>query len=283
MNPLAIAGLVVAGQYAIESLGGWPALVGQLKLYAGAGASGTPLPTTNSAGNQAAVAYLAGLGSIAGIPVVVDPQAPSVTSIWTSMASSVSSSTDGAALATAFLAAYDAARAADPINYALVTVGSDVGSLSALGIMAGTCTTLDSSTLNSLGTAACALSNDRDAYGSGSAWLTAFGVDSGSANNTQIITDIATLASEMDAVGYTQAGLSPLEQDQPFTLAAVEGGIAYATGQVFKTVAGGAASLVGSALGDVGAAVLGSPYFWAAGLALVAWHVGGRPAFWRVI
>lgn len=291
MNPLVLAGAVAGAQFLIESNGGWLSLVGAVKSGTAAGASSTPLNSASSRvsqpGNTAAVNFLVGLGSIAGLPVTVsttDPNGASMSGIWAQIQPSVTSSTDGSQLAHAFLGAYDAARKADPVNYnplAAVQSGLGLDALSWLGISVFTpCSQLTSDQLNSLGQAGCALSSAKDAYGSGNGILAQFGFNAngvGTIDNSQIVDAIATLTSEMDARGFTEQGLSPT--DNPcasppcWTFDNITGGIQYAIAQSTQTVLNGATSAVGSVLGAAGSALLSSNLVWAAAFGLIAWKV----------
>jgi hypothetical protein len=287
VSKLAIAAAVLGAQYLIESNGGWPAILGLLR---GASSSspgdGTiaagATPNVSQPGNTAAVAYLMGLGSIAGITVpAIDTRNAnngSVSAIWSSIHESVTSSTDGRALATAFLHAYDAARKADPINYTpFVTTSGDDWLQSQLFILAP-CDASTGFEKNSLGQAGCALAQARDAYGSGNSWLQAFGVsasDTGTIDNAQIIDAIATLASEMDAVGFLTKGDAPI--DQTASLGQIAGGVQYAISKSTQAVVGGALDalegVIGPAVTGAISSVLGSNLVWAAAFGLVAWKV----------
>jgi len=291
MKPLAIAGAVLVGQYIVESNGGWPAIVG---LFGGASAASSGDGATqkiSQPGNTAAVAYLMGLGSIAGISVPAidtsNPNSATVTGIWTSIQAQVTSSTDGAALATAFLGAYDAARQADPFNYSpfaagyaaqAPTLGNFGSPLPFLGAMTP-CSALSTDDMSSLGQAGCALAAARDAYGSGNSLLSQFGFNAnglGTIDNAQITDDIATLASEMDAVGFTLPGQAPIDQ-YGTSLSAIAAGAQTAIAKGTQALVGAALDALQGALGSAAkgavAGVLGSNLVWAAGFGLIAWRV----------
>jgi len=295
MNPLVVAATVIGGQYIVESNGGWPAIVG---LFRGASASsgdGTipsgATPNVSQPGNTAAVAYLMGLGSIAGISVppidTSNANNASVSAIWSSIQPSVTSITDGAALATAFLGAYDAARQADPFNYSpfaagyaaqAPTLGNFGSPLPFLGAMTP-CSALTSDQMSSLGQAGCALASARDNYGSGNSLLSQFGFNTnglGTIDNSQIIDGIATLASEMDAVGFTSQGDAPID-NYGTSIGTIADGVQYGIAKGTQAAVGAALDalegLLGSAAKGAVAGLIGSNLVWAAGFAFLAWRV----------
>lgn len=286
MNPLVLAGAVVAGQYVIESQGGWLAFVGKFGLaaqnpvYVSPAGTATGGPERSGPGNTAAVGYMKALGSVAGIPVVIGQQADAsqlsdgggMSDVLAGMQNSISASTDGAALATAFLGAYDAARTADPVNYALASNVQTANTSDPFSYMwnlaEGTCATIAATDQSEVGAAACALASARDGYGGNASFLAAFGLDSGSIDATQIRDLISALCAAMDAVGYTQPGNAPSDQSG-LTLANVNGAInAAITASVNAAIRAALATIGTAATG-----FLGSPYVWGILLGLVAWKV----------
>ncbi len=77
---------------------------------------------------------------------------------------------------------------------------------------------------------------------------------------------IYKLCNEMDDAGYLVTGKPPPDPR-------IADGIAHAATVTVGTVAGGVGSIAGGAAGIVAGALLGSPLFWAAGLALAGWKV----------
>ena len=70
---LIIGGVAIGVLYLVESAGGPVATLGHVRHGVKSGAQGKPLPNISTPGNQAAIASLVALGSVAGVPVTVDP------------------------------------------------------------------------------------------------------------------------------------------------------------------------------------------------------------------
>ena len=262
MKGLWVAGGIIGLTYLIEKQGGWPALPGRVALNANSVGKGV----VNSVGNKAALAYMAGLPSIAGIQITVDPNG-GMTGVWTQVQNGITDQTDVNALATAFLGAYDAARGADPQTYsllpdgALTTAGGYTSTFLPCGVL-----TAQGAQLSDLGAAVCQLVTVRD---NPTADLDAIEADlfSGIVDSSSVSPAINNLVVNMDAVGLTTLGNQPVN-------ATLVGRLAGATGAAASATADAVTGPL-SALGGL-VATLSSPYVWAAvigGAALIAFEV----------
>jgi hypothetical protein len=264
-----IGGGIIALTYLIEKQGGWPALPGRVQLNA----NSVGLNVTNSVGDKAALAYLAGLPSIAGIKITVDPNG-GMTGVWNQVQAAITAQTDPNALATAFLGAYDAARGADPSNYspfpsgALTATAGD-GSFGLILSVFSPCSELTSTgvTLSDVGTAACQLVAVRDnpinALDSIEDDLFTLGV----VDSSVVSPAINSLVTAMDAAGLTTLANMP-------TNATLAGRVSGATGAAASATADVVTGFLSKITGVADA--LQSPYVWAviiAGGALIAFEV----------
>lgn len=150
-------------------------------------------------------------------------------------------------IATKWLAAYDAGRAADGRNFQFTTS-------EAADTLFGTgCADTRSDQRTSLGNAACDLASYRDQVAAGAASVAFTDPDE---VTIEMFRRINALAAEMDGADYTVNGVRNSDQDWKYS--DIPGGIVAAGEASLSFVEG----LAGKAASTLGAAIVGSDLFW---------------------